>query len=115
MNIGAEFITCTTTALKDKSDIMVSKQLVVYAQNVGYAIGNVNYTYADLWSRTTTWGGGPSPAAGESVVIPKGQSLLLDVSTPELNLVVIQGELRFAENENADAIELKAKYIFLNR
>ena len=55
VNIGAEFITCTTTALKDKSDIMVSKQLVVYAQNVGYAIGNVNYTYADLWSRTTTW------------------------------------------------------------
>ena len=116
VNIGAEFITCTTTALKDKSDIMISKQLVVYAQNVGYAIGNVNYTYADLWSRTTTWGGGPSPAAGESVVIPKGQSLLLDVSTPWLNLVVIEGELRFAENENADAmIELKAKYIFLNR
>lgn len=48
----------------------------------------------DVWSSRFTWGGLPLPAAGDFVVIGEGQSVLLDVSTPVLKLIVIQGRFQ---------------------
>ena len=35
---------------------------------------NATYEYIDLWSRSTTWGGGPPPVEGDTVWIQPGQS-----------------------------------------
>ena len=38
--------------------------------------------YVNLWSRSSTWGGGPLPSKGDTVFIPSGVTILLDVSPP---------------------------------
>jgi hypothetical protein len=45
-----------------------------------------------LWSDAATWGGAV-PAAGQNVTIPQGRRVVLDVQTPVLGEVQIQGEL----------------------
>lgn len=49
------------------------------------------FFYIDVWSSPFTWGGGPLPKEGDLVVITPGQTILLDVSTPKLTLLLIQG------------------------
>lgn len=53
------------------------------------------FHYVDLWSSPSTWGGAQPPRLGDSVVIPSGQSVLLDVSPPRLYALIIQGHLSF--------------------
>jgi hypothetical protein len=52
-----------------------------------------------LWSAQTTWGGGFLPIAGDLVSIPKGKNVLLDVSTPILNTVIVEGTLIFKDTD----------------
>jgi len=54
------------------------------------------FSYVDAWSSEATWGNQPIPAAGEMVVIPKGKVIVLDVSTPILDMILIDG--RFYNN-----------------
>ena len=70
---------------------------------------NATYEYIDLWSRSTTWGGGPPPVEGDSVWIQPGQRILYDVSSPRLYMLIIQGEFIF---DRAD-LTLDANYIFV--
>ncbi len=51
------------------------------------------------WSDPATWQrwGGQLPQAGEAVVIPAGQRVLLDVSPPPLASLTVQGELSAAD------------------
>ena len=45
-----------------------------------------------LWSKISTWGGQFAPVDGESVVVPQGLHLLVDIdASPKLNLVLIDG------------------------
>ena len=44
-----------------------------------------------MYSSTFTWGGGPPPEKGDFVVIKEGQTLLIDVDTPVLKLILVQG------------------------
>ena len=73
------------------------------------ASANATYEYIDLWSRDTTWGGGPAPVEGDSVWIQPGQKILYDVSSPRLYMLIIQGEFIF---DRAD-LTLDANYIFV--
>ncbi|CAH1226877.1 PKHD1L1 [Branchiostoma lanceolatum] len=69
-----------------------------------------DFWYIDVWSSPYTWGGGPLPEAGDLVAVPKGMTLLLDVTTPVLKVLLIQGgELIFDEKD----IELKAENILI--
>ncbi|MEP6572436.1 MAG: G8 domain-containing protein [Gemmatimonadota bacterium] len=52
------------------------------------------------WSSVASWPGGHVPVAGDSVVIPAGRSILLDVSPPPLTSLTISGALVF------DAVDL---------
>ncbi len=61
----------------------------------------ISYEFVDLWSRRTTWGGGDPPIEGDSVLIPAGTTVLLDVSPPALYAVGVEGNLRF-DDEAAD-------------
>jgi hypothetical protein len=47
-----------------------------------------------LWSDPETWPGSTVPGAGDSVDIPAGTTIVLDVETPPLDLVHISGTLR---------------------
>lgn len=49
---------------------------------------------------------------GESVVIPPGQNILLDISPPQLYLIIIEGTLAF---EDIEDINLNASYIFIRK
>ena len=40
------------------------------------------YLYIDRWSEQSTWGGEAVPREGDSVLVPKGMTVLVDVSTP---------------------------------
>lgn len=71
----------------------------------------VMFEYIDLWSSQFTWGGEDPPALGESVYIRSGQTVYLDISPPELNLVLIEGALVFSDEHD---LHLQAKYIFVN-
>lgn len=44
-----------------------------------------------MWSSNYTWGGGPTPGAGEFVLVPASQTLLLDEDTAVLKMLLIQG------------------------
>ena len=57
--------------------------------------GAVTAEASGPWSARATWGG-PPPAAGQKVVVPRGVTVVLDVSPPALGGVQVDGTLRFA-------------------
>jgi hypothetical protein len=75
------------------------------------------FRYVSYWSDDTTWGGEFAPLELESVYIPSGLNLFVDVdATPILNLIMVEGSLIFAPD--ADPMHeryIDAHYIFLNR
>ncbi|KAK2830693.1 hypothetical protein Q5P01_018624 [Channa striata] len=71
---------------------------------------NADFFYVDVWSSRFTWGGLSPPETGMFVVITKGQTILLDTSTPVLKMLLIQGgTLVFDEAD----IELQAENILI--
>ena len=69
------------------------------------------FQYIDRWSSPYTWGGEGLPREGDSVLIQQGQVVFLDIDTPVLNLILVEGELVF---EDLRDLHLQAKYIFIN-
>jgi hypothetical protein len=53
----------------------------------------------DRWSDAASWPGGAIPGAGATVVIPAGQTMVLDVSPPALGSLTVDGTLRFEEKD----------------
>ncbi|XP_054461971.1 PKHD1 like 1, tandem duplicate 1 [Anoplopoma fimbria] len=71
---------------------------------------NADFFYVDVWSSRFTWGGLSPPEKGSFAVITKGQTILLDTSTPVLKMLLIQGgTLVFDEAD----IELQAENILI--
>ena len=80
------------------------------------ALQDKMFTYANYWSNDDTWGGEFSPMHMESVWIPEGLNLLVDIdSTPQLNAIVVEGSLIFApETDPNHERYFDARYIFVN-
>ena len=82
-----------------------------------YDASTVYFRYIDRWSSLTTWQYQEPPREGDTVVVPVGQSILVDVSPPLLNLVLIEGEMIF-DNKGAschsawEAHGMLRKFIF---
>jgi hypothetical protein len=70
------------------------------------------YTYIDRWSSPTTWGGESPPREGDSVFIPPGQNILMDMSTPKLFAIILQNS-RLIFDDTAD-YTFDAEYIMVN-
>ena len=72
----ATSVTCTTgkrTGLRESSlEINIAGKGLVSTEGLVF-------TYANMWSGSKTWGGEFAPLEGESVHIPKGLNLLVDV------------------------------------
>lgn len=72
--------------------------------------------YVNLWSSDTTWGGEFQPMDGESVYVPSGLNLMVDIDeSPMLNLVMVEGTIIFPSNDtNTDHHrKFHARYIFI--
>jgi cell migration-inducing and hyaluronan-binding protein len=78
---------------------------VVQAQNAGAP------ARASKWSDPATWPNNKVPAAGDKVTIAEDKSVILDVNTPALGGVTIDGTLSFADNAD---VELTTEWIMLH-
>ena len=56
------------------------------------------------WSDASAWPSGKVPAAGEEVTIPRGTEMVLDVSSPALRSITVQGKLTFADERDLDLV-----------
>lgn len=53
-------------------------------------MNDIVFTYVSAWSDDTTWGGEFAPMEGESISIPPGLNLLVDVDvTPKVNIIIV--------------------------
>jgi hypothetical protein len=64
------------------------------------------------WSDPLTWPSGEVPEPGDDVHIEPGMNVVLDIQTPILNLVTVNGRLSFLNHETAD-IHLHAKQVYV--
>ena len=102
------YIICETGA----SGQTLRALVMVYVEGKGFAVSSVEFYYVDLWSSPYTWGGGPLPIEGDFVIVPSGQRLVLDVRTPILKILLIQGgELVFDDEDNG--VELHSENILI--
>ena len=58
-----------------------------------------DYLYIDVWSSEATWGGNPLPVQGDLVVVPEGETLLIDMDTPVIKMLLING--KYSNHQNA--------------
>jgi hypothetical protein len=65
-----------------------------------YNTDGLVFLYVDRWSDANTWGGEAPPREGDSVHVPKGQVLLVDVSPPKLYAVIVEGVIMWADEQD---------------
>ena len=58
--------------------------LDIKCENGRAALMGNDALFADRWSESATWGNDFLPVEGESVFVPKGQTLLVDISPPKM-------------------------------
>ncbi|XP_067947416.1 fibrocystin-L-like [Watersipora subatra] len=105
---NASVIVCNTGAhaISGKFDVKV----LLGTDGLATTQAPIEFYYIDVWSSRFTWGGYPLPAEGEIVVVRSGQTLLLDMDTPILKVLLIQGgKLVFDEKD----VELNAENILI--
>jgi len=122
-NATSTAITCKTSASGVKNGglkyVVVTVPGYGDSQPGGDAHGRDTFWYVDAWSARTTWGGSAPPTGcgsyvedqlcTESVVIPEGQVILLDVSPPRFYLLLIEGTLIFDRKD----LHLQVHYVLL--
>jgi hypothetical protein len=103
-------ITCIT-GLRTP-DMIESMKITVDIPGLGFALvsDDAKFLYIDRWSALTTWRHQEPPVEGDFVVIPDGQVVLMDVKTPILSVLLIQGALHF---DSAQEVSLDAHYVYI--
>ena len=78
--------------------------------------GNI-YKYVSAWSADTTWSGEYAPVDGESIWVPSGLNLLVDIDkSPQLNAIVVEGSLTFAPEADPNHQRwFDAYYIYVHK
>jgi len=106
-------ITCTTAQAPSIADRRNSfESAITISFSNGNAVTNgTAYFYVDLWSSVNTWDGIVPPRDGDSVYIPPGQNVLVDISPNLLNAVVIEGGLFFADGND---VNFNAHYVLID-
>ncbi|KAK3740701.1 hypothetical protein QZH41_019065 [Actinostola sp. cb2023] len=104
---SATEIRCTTGA--HNSTIQTSVRVEVGTN--GKAVeDSADFYYVDVWSSVFSWGGNQPPGKGAFVVIKKGQTMLLDMDTPVLKIIVIKGGTFIFDNKD---LHLQAEHILI--
>jgi hypothetical protein len=105
---SATAVTCRTGVRPSVMPMSIDMQVA----GVGAALYNASTTYfryLDRWSAPTTWKYNEPPLEGDTVIVPIGQTVLVDVSPPRLFLVLVSGELIFDRRDG----EFGATYIVI--
>ena len=99
LRVSESSIVCLTNKWDYNGDAFEAA-VTVTVEHVGTAVvaSGVSWSYMNLWSSKTTWGGNDPPAAGDSVVITYGEYIVLDESPAELHLLTLQGTLEFSRD-----------------
>ena len=108
-------VTCDTGS---RPGLIASSLLITIAGSGLVSTKGLLYRYSSAWSDDTTWGGEYAPVDGESVYVPAGLNLLVDVDkSPILNAVIVEGSLTFAPDltDPLHEREFDAHYIFMNK
>ncbi|CAD8161606.1 unnamed protein product [Paramecium octaurelia] len=85
------------TGIKDLDQTQLNGDFQVRV-NGNLAINNQQFIYATKWSDINTWGGHEFPGDGDSVIVNAGQTLIVDVQTPKLMQVLVEGTLTFSDD-----------------
>src|SRR5215467_4860114 len=88
------------------ASLLVSVFTIVQAQSPAATAAK-----ATKWSDPATWPNRKVPVAGDKVTIDAGKDVVLDVNTPPLNGLTINGKLSFA---NTADVELTTEWIMLH-
>ena len=76
------------------------------------ADGSGIFRYVNFWSSIWSWGGDVPPREGELVGIPQGIEIVLDITTPVLKSLILNGgDLVF--DRESDGLTLNAEYILI--
>ena len=114
--VNGNLIQCTTGPRPGL--YLTEPSLVVSFANRGKSDVSKNiFRYMSLWSEVSTWGGQFAPVDGESVAVPKGLNLLVDIdSSPILNMVLVNGgSIVFpSDNDPNHQRTFDARIIFVN-
>ena len=93
-NVNCPVDSVTSTELKCTSNARIGAweqppKLEITMTGAGnFALQGNNYRYCSLWSEESTWGNLLLPIDGESVAVPNGLCLLVDIkNSPKLRLV----------------------------
>lgn len=107
-------VTCTTAKRPGLHDT----SLVINIKGKGNVStrGKV-FKYVSVWSDETTWGGEYAPVDGESIWVPRGMNLYVDIDeSPVLNALLVEGSLIFEANADPNHFRsFDAHYIFINK
>ena len=93
-------VTCTT----GKRPGLVESSLTIYIKGYGLvSTQDLLFRYMNYWSNTETWGDDFIPVDGETIVIPKGLNLLVDIkNSPHINAIDVEGSLVFPPDEDPE-------------
>ena len=87
-------ITCTTGK---RPGLRISTLVIKVANKGNAALQQKLFRYVSMWTDDTTWGGEFAPMEMESVYVPTGLNLFVDIdTTPMLNTLIVEGSLIFA-------------------
>lgn len=103
---SSTLLVCTTGARPE----FVDPTFVIKTPYGLAATQDLTYLYIDRWSEVATWGGEALPMEGDGVYVPKGQNLLVDVSTPILVAVIVEGSIIWEDEKD---MTFDAHYIFV--
>jgi hypothetical protein len=87
-------VTCTTGK---RPGLRISTLVIKVASKGDVALQQKLFRYVSMWTDDTTWGGEFAPMEMESVYVPTGLNLFVDIdTTPMLNALIVEGSLIFA-------------------
>ena len=103
-------ITCVTG--KRSPEDVLPTTLIVHVPGHGDSISADSsvYQYIDRWSALTSWKNQEPPVDGDLVWVPQGQVIMLDVFTPVLTALLIQGSVYVDTQKD---VSVDATYIFV--
>eukprot|EP00438_Fugacium_kawagutii_P001911 Skav218218 [mRNA] locus=scaffold1375:86487:92544:- [translate_table: standard] len=104
-------LSCMTT---ERNAGINAPSTTVMLQGRGYAIiseraEDTVFRYVDKWSNIYSWLESEPPVDGDSVVVPEGQAIMLDVNSPKLFLLLISGYFEFDRQD----LMLNSTYIWI--
>ena len=70
------------------------------------------FRYVNFWSSIWSWGGQPPPSEGQLAAIPPGIEMVLDVTTPTLKSLILNGGTLMFDRDQT-GLELNAEYILI--